>query len=110
MNINGMTMYVSATGTAGVVNADTLIRFIQRGSRVMGRYSGGAVTRGYLIGHLRDDDKLAFRYVQRDTSGELHAGRSICDLIRLDTGKLRILEHFRWRTKDGAGTNIFDEL
>jgi hypothetical protein len=110
MNIHGMTMYVSRTAEAGVVSADTLIRFIQKGSRVMGRYSGGAVTRGCLIGHLLGDGTLAFRYVQRETLGEVHAGRSICDVIRLDNGKLRILEHFRWRTKEGDGTNVFDEL
>jgi hypothetical protein len=110
MNIHGMTMYVSGTAEAGVVSTDTLIRFIQQGSRVLGRYGGGAVTRGWLIGHLSNDGTLAFRYVQRETSGEVHAGRSICDVIRLDSGKLRILEHFTWRTKEGAGTNVFDEL
>ena len=110
VNIHGMTMYVSGTAEAGVVSADTLIRFIQKGTRVMGRYSGGAVTRGCLIGHLSNDGTLAFRYAQRETSGEVHAGRSICDVIRLDNGKLRILEHFRWRTKEGSGTNVFDEL
>ncbi len=53
VNIHGRTMYVSGTADAGVVSADRRIRFIQKGSRVMGRYSGGAVTRGCLIGHLR---------------------------------------------------------
>jgi hypothetical protein len=110
MNIHGMTMYVSGTAKAGAVSADTLIRFTQKGSRVMGTYSGGAVTRGCLMGHLSNDGTLAFRYVQRETSGEVHAGRSICDVVRLDDGKRRILEHFRWRTKQGAGTNVFDEL
>lgn len=110
VNLDGVTMYVSGTAEAGVVSAETRLRFIQKGPRVMARYSGGAVTRGCLIGRVSNDGTLAFRYAQHETSGEVHAGRSSCDVIRLDNGKLRILEHFRWRTKDGSGTNVFDEL
>lgn len=108
MNLDGLCMYVSATAERGVVGSDTQIRFTQRGSKVFGRYSGGAVTRGCLVGRLVGDD-LAFRYVQRESSGELHAGRSVCDVVRTSNGAIRIIEHFRWTTREGAGTNVFDE-
>ncbi len=108
MNLNGLRMYVSATAELGVVGFDTRILFMQRGARVFGRYSGGAVNRGCLIGRL-SGTKLVFRYLQCESSGELHGGRSVCDVIRTTSGAIRIIEHFKWTTRDGGGTNVFDE-
>jgi hypothetical protein len=102
-------MYVSATSERGVVSAETQIDFMQKGSRVLGRYDGGAVDRGYLVGHLSGAE-LVFRYVQREVSGEMHAGRSTCEVMLRGDGRLRIVEHFQWSTREGSGTNVFDEL
>lgn len=109
MNLNGLRMYVSTTAERGVVGSDTQILFVQKGVRVFGRYSGGAVTRGCLAGRLNGEE-LVFRYVQCESSGEMHAGRSVCEVVRTDTGAIRIIEHFRWTTRDGAGTNVFDQV
>lgn len=109
MNLDGLVMYVSSTAERGVVDADTRLRFRQTGSRVLGRYSGGAVTRGVLVGRLTGT-QLAFRYAQVEASGEIHGGRSRCDVERHADGRTRIVEHFTWRTRHGSGTNTFDEL
>jgi hypothetical protein len=109
MNLHGRRMYVSATAERGVVGSDTHLLFRQRGSRVFARYGGGAVTRGCLIGRLAGN-RLTFRYLQRETSGELHGGRSVCDVLETAAGTIRIVEHFTWTTREGGGTNVFDEL
>jgi len=101
-------MYVSSTAAKGVVGAETRIRFMQKGSRVFGRYAGGAVRRGCLVGTLSKGD-LAFRYAQIEESGELHAGRSQCKVLLAATGCLRVVERFSWTTRDGRGVNVFDE-
>lgn len=108
MNLNGLTMYVSSTADIGVVSSDTRLHFRQQGSKVLGKYSGGSVKRGLLVGQV-EGDELRFTYTQAETSGEIHGGRSRCDLQRLPDGRIRILEHFTWRTRPGSGTNIFDE-
>jgi hypothetical protein len=109
INLDGRVMYVSSSAERGVVGLDTRLRFLQKGSRVFARYSGGSVERGCLVGTVAGT-KLAFRYVQRERSGELHAGRSLCDLQLREDGRLRILERFKWTTREGAGTNVFDEI
>src|SRR5262245_37286091 len=109
MNLDGLTLGVSSTGAQGVVDADTRLRFTQREDRVLGRYSGGAVSRGYLVGRVRGM-KLVFRYAQLEKSGELTAGRSDCELILQATGRIRMIERFSWRTRTGSGTNVFDEV
>ena len=109
MNLDGVVMHVSSTAEQGVVSSDTRLYFRQKGSRVLGRYSGGAVVRGYLVGRLAGSE-LIFRYVQVEASREIHAGASVCEVLHLADGRTRILEHFRWRTRSGSGTNVFDEL
>jgi hypothetical protein len=53
---------------------------------------------------------LEFRYVQREASGELHAGRSHADLVYRSDGRLTLLEHFTWETREGSGTNVFEQV
>lgn len=109
MNVDGLTLYVSSTADIGVVGAGTLLRFTQKGDRVLGRYSGGSIRRGYLVGEIFGKS-LTFRYSPREASGAIHGGRSDCDLITLPDGRTRIVEHFTWRTCEGSGENIFDQV
>lgn len=109
MNLDGRVMHVSATADVGVVGSDTRLHFRQKGRRVFARYGGGAVVRGFLVGR-RNGSGLVFRYVQLEASGEIHGGRSVCEVVAGPDGRARILEHFTWRTRSGSGTNVFDEV
>ena len=35
---------------------------------------------------------------------------STCELGRTADGRLRLIEHFRWESREGSGTNVFEEL
>jgi hypothetical protein len=83
-------MRVSSTAEQGVVGPGTSLRFSQRESRVMGRYDGGAVSRGCLVGTL-SGSQLVFRYTQIEASGEIHDGRSSCQVDRRPDGRIRIV-------------------
>jgi hypothetical protein len=109
MNLDRVVMYVSSTAEQGVVGAGTRLRFTQKGSRVMGRYSGGAISRGCLVGTL-SGSQLVFRYAQVEASGEIHGGRSVCEVERRPDHRIRIVEHFAWSTRAGCGTNVFEEI
>ena len=109
MNLDGLSFLVRATASVGVVSAQTRLQLIQRGSRVFGRYAGGSIVRGCLVGRV-SGQALTFRYTQREPEGGIHGGRSSCDLEVLDDGRLRIHEHFTWKTREGAGTNVFEQV
>lgn len=109
MNLNDRIMYVSSTANRGVVGTETQLHLIQRGCRVVGKYTGGRIRRDCLVGRITGST-LRWRYLQREISGELHAGRALCELIVHPDGRARIVEHFRWETREGSGTNVFDEL
>jgi hypothetical protein len=102
-------MRAVTTGRGGEVDVRTLFRFRQQGTIVWARYSGGSVCMGHLVGTLAPG-RLAFRYVQVDLRGEVHAGRSVCDIQELPDGRLRLLEHFEWDSREGAGTNVLEQV
>ena len=109
MNLNGLTMYVSHTADIGVVGSGTLLHFTQKDSRVLAHYSGGSIRRGILVGEV-EGERLCFRYTQVEAAGEIHGGRSVCDVVTLPDDRIRIIERFTWRTREGSGENVFDEL
>lgn len=109
VNLDGIAMFVSATANGGVVDARTQIAFRQRGPRVLGKYQGGRVRRGVLVGAV-SGAVLTFRYLQVEASGEIHGGRSTCAVLRTPERRFRIVERFSWTTREGSGTNVFDEL
>jgi hypothetical protein len=113
ISLDGVTMAVSVTADEGVVGAGTRIRFVQRGSRVLGRYSGGRILRGFLVGELAGA-ALTFRFAQVETTQDgrsaLHAGHSRCEVCRSSRGTIRVIERFSWTTRTGVGTNVFDEI
>jgi hypothetical protein len=108
IDLDGVWMRITSVARSAVVGAETRLHFIQKGSRVLGRYQGGGVARGFLSGSL-SGAALTFRYVQREGSGEIHSGRSFCEVRRRPDGRLRMIEHFEWRSRDGSGTNVFDQ-
>jgi len=109
MNLDGRVLSVSATASRGVVDSNTLLRLRQQGDRVLGRYGGGSVLRGCLVGRI-EGHRLVFRYAQVEGSGEIHGGTSVCEVLYQADGRARIVEHFTWRTREGSGTNVFDEV
>jgi hypothetical protein len=107
MNLHGKTFRVASTAVHGVVSSDTRLTCSQIGTRVFGRYAGGTIARGCLVGTCIGDS-LTFRFVQREASGEIHAGHSTCE-VQVQNGRLTIAEHFAWDTREGFGTNVFTE-
>ena len=109
MNLDGTRFRVSASAEQGIVSAETCLQLCQRGSRVLGRYAGGSIRRGCLVGAW-SGATLRFRYAQYEGTGHVHGGHSVCTLEVLPTGRLRLHEHFTWETRSGSGTNTFDQV
>src|SRR5690348_5680712 len=101
MNLDNTQFRVSSTADLGVVSSDTRLALAQHGTKIIGRYGGGSILRGYLVGTLTGT-VLRFRFTQREVAGQIHGGRSICELERVSSGRLRLHEHFTWTTRVGS--------
>ena len=108
-NLDGVRMNVVKTASTGVVNAETIFDFQQKGHVVTAVYRGGAVIEGRLVGMV-DGPQLTFRYCQAEKSGALDGGVSECELQRMVDGRIRIVERFQWESRKAAGENIFEEM
>ncbi len=108
-DLNGKKMHVTATDPNGEVNADTVFEFTQNDSIVSARYSGGKILLGYLVGKI-ENNKLEFRYAQANNHHRLDGGQSNCEINNIANGKLQLIEHYKWLSREGSGTNIFEEI
>lgn len=110
MNLNNIKMNVIETAENGVVNHLTIFTFSQIKNFVTAIYSGGKIFQGNLVGVITQN-KLKFSYCQLQTNGEIDNGQSECEIIIEDNKKIRLIEHFKWNSKNGdTGVNIFQEL
>ena len=109
MNLGGRKMHVVQTAPNGVVGRDTLFDFFQAGNVVSASYSGGRVQVGYLVGFL-EDNTLSFRYCQISEENRIDGGTSSARIETIDGGRLRLIESFKWESKEGSGENNFEEV
>ena len=102
ISLDGVKMRVVSTAEGGEVGAGTVFEFAQDGPVVSARYAGGKVYLGYLVGVLSAEG-LSFRYAQVGADGRLDGGYSTCEIGLTGEGKLRLIEHFNWDSRDGSG-------
>ncbi len=110
ISLDKIRMNIIKTSINGVVDKETVFIFSQNGNIVSASYSGGKIKQGYLIGTI-ENDKLTFGYCQIQTDNKIDNGQSICQLLIGENGKFRLIENFKWLSRDGnSGTNIFEEF
>jgi len=109
INMNGLRMCVTSTDPNGEVNKDTIFHFEQSENIVSARYLGGKIYLGHLVGKI-EGTNLEFRYAQVNINNHLDGGHSTCEIKKLENGKLQLIEHFKWSSREGTGTNIYEEI
>jgi hypothetical protein len=84
----------------GEVGGETEFVYRQEGTRLTGRYAGGEIVRGDLLGTVGEDGSLEFCYHHLNAAGELMAGRCR-SLPETDAdGRLVLRESWQWLTGD----------
>lgn len=91
------------------VNADTIFSYHQRGSLLIGEYSGGDIDWGSIVGRVNADGSLKFLYHHTTKSGDLRSGECESQPERMPSGKLRLHEAWQWHG-GAAGTSILEEI
>lgn len=98
----------------GDVGGDTLFRYDQRGTMLMGSYSGGDVEWGSIVGEVHEDGSLTFLYQHMSKDGRLRSGRCESTPEILETGRIRLHERWRWHSHGGTpgkfGRSVIEEV
>lgn len=76
----------------------------QDGGRVWALYGGGDVAFGALVAGMQADGRLDARYQHATVAGDIRTGRCDTRPERLDDGRIRLHEEWRWLSgADGTG-------
>ena len=108
-SLDGKRLRVVAVETGSVVSSETHLLFSEDDALISARYDGGRIRLGYLVGR-RLGQSAVFRYAQMSIDGDLDGGVSYCDLAITPAGRLRMTEHYEWESREGSGTNVFEEV
>ena len=95
----------SQTGT------DTIFKYDQKADLLTGKYSGGDILYGHLIGRVDENGKINMRYHHMTVDGILMTGKCRSRPEILDNGKIRLHERWQWTCGDfSKGRSILEEI
>ncbi|NRD81053.1 n-acetylglutamate synthase [Bacillus sp. BRMEA1] len=111
INYNGR-KFVSIENTAnGEVSSKTIFEYKQEGNILSATYSGGEIVKGTLIGLVKDNSSLQFRYNHVNTRNEIRGGQCYSTPETLPDGRIRLHEKWKWTDTDQSeGESIIEEL
>ncbi|WP_198508925.1 n-acetylglutamate synthase [Bacillus sp. FJAT-44742] len=110
INYNGRT-FVSVSNTEnGEVSSLTRFSYHQKNNILTAEYSGGEIQEGRLIGVVKEDGTLLFRYSHINESNKLRSGECVSTPMEIENGKLRLQEKWKWLDQDQSeGESIVEE-
>lgn len=101
---------VSSTGRTQT-GEDTIFQYSQKADRLTGKYSGGDIELGHLIGLVDEDGNINMRYHHLTHEGHLMTGKCKSRPEVLESGKIRLHERWIWTCGDKSkGTSILEEI
>jgi hypothetical protein len=111
INYNGR-KFVSIENTEnGEVSSQTVFEYKQQGKIISATYGGGEIIQGTLIGLLREDGCLEFRYNHVNSKDEIRGGKCVSTPNILPDGRIRLYEKWKWLdTENAEGSSIIEEV
>lgn len=110
INYNGR-KFVSIENTAnGEVSSKTFFTYKQEEHIISATYSGGEIIQGILIGIVKEDGCLEFRYNHVNNKNEIRGGKCISVPEILPDGRIRLYEKWQWQDANSTeGSSIIEE-
>jgi len=109
-NLNQKTFVLVQNSEKGQVDSETLFEYKQINSRVTAIYSGGSISYGTIIGHLKGAE-LSLLYQYLTNTQQLKAGEAIAHVSTTSTGKLKLSLNWQWLNGEKEkGTSEYIEI
>jgi hypothetical protein len=98
---------------SGDANQETVFYYDQSGDLVYGRYEGGRIRLGQIVGRIVSEDRIEFTWQYLNIDGQLVAGTCVSTPEILADGRYRL--HENWKTTLGpdagmAGESVIEEI
>ena len=95
--------FVTSENKSGLSSNETIFHYSQRGTTITGKYKGGSILEGLIIGKQTQDSKIELLYQCLTTEGELKAGKSKGTISKTQSGKLKLRFDWNWLNGDLSG-------
>ncbi|APZ47414.1 hypothetical protein BW723_14470 [Polaribacter reichenbachii] len=96
--------FVTSENKNGLSSDETYFQYFQEGTTITGKYKGGSIVKGLIIGkQIEDTNKIELLYQCLTTNGELKAGKSKGIIEKLPNGKLKLKFDWNWLNGDLSG-------
>ncbi|WP_174523017.1 n-acetylglutamate synthase [Rossellomorea vietnamensis] len=104
--------FVSIENTAnGEVSSKTFFEYKQEGNILSATYSGGEIVKGTLIGIVKEDGSLQFRYNHVNIKNVIRGGQCNSTPEILSDGRIRLQESWKWLdSTQSEGESIVEEV
>ena len=111
INYNGR-IFVSVENTVnGEVSSQTIFQYKQINHIIQATYRGGDIVQGMLIGTVKEDGCLQFRYNHVNLRNEIRGGECISTPEILPDGRIRLYERWKWLDAENTeGSSIIEEI
>jgi hypothetical protein len=111
INYNGR-IFVSVENTVnGEVSSQTIFQYKQINHIIQATYRGGDIVQGVLIGTVKEDGCLQFRYNHVNLRNEIRGGECISTPEILPDGRIRLYERWQWLDAENTeGSSIIEEI
>ncbi|WP_428741239.1 hypothetical protein [Tenacibaculum sp.] len=95
--------FVATENKSGLSSNETIFHYFQNGTTITGKYKGGAIQEGFIIGKQTQDSEIKLLYQCLTTEGELKAGESTGIISKTPNGKLKLSFDWNWLNGDLSG-------
>ncbi|HAA15613.1 MAG TPA: hypothetical protein DCE41_29450 [Cytophagales bacterium] len=95
--------FVTIENNSGLSSDETVFHYFQNGDIITGRYQGGAILEGNLVGKQVDGSKIQLLFQCLTQDRELKVGESTGTISRNPAGKLQLKFDWRWLNGDLSG-------
>ena len=101
---------ISAKGRTQT-SSETIFQYSQKADRLTGKYSGGEIELGHLIGLVDEKGHINMRYHHLTHEGYLMTGKCRSRPEVMESGKIRLHERWQWTCGDfSKGTSVLEEI
>ena len=102
--------FVTTGNEQGLANPDTVFRYFQTGEIITGRYRGGHIKEGLIVGKQIGPDKIELLYQCITNANELKCGQSKGIISEDEEGKLLLNFDWNWLNSEGSGQSFYKEV
>lgn len=87
----------------GLASDETIFDYSQSDKTIIGKYSGGKIKEGFILGKQVNETKIELLYHCLTVDGELLAGESSGTLVENEEGLMEIKLDWNWLNGDKSG-------